>query len=93
MKTKTEVKKSTKEVSKSLIGRSVCITGRTKTARAVLKDLVIEHGGTFMTAVNHKCSYLIIADPDSDTIKANNARELGVKLISEDQFFKMIGME
>ncbi len=71
-------------------GISFCITGKTITKRAALKKSIERSGGTYMNTVNSKCMYLVIADPNSTTVKANAARALGVKLISEDQFHGLI---
>jgi len=73
-----------------LAGLSFCITGRTMIKRAQLQEIIEENGGTLIKAVKEGCSYLIIADPTSTTVKANSARDLGVKLISEDEFFEML---
>ena len=73
-----------------LNGVGICITGATKVKRSDLKQIILKNGGSFLSAVNKKCKYLIIADPNSDTVKANTAREMGVELISEEQFFDMI---
>lgn len=77
-------------MSKTLEGMSICVTGKTNTKRAELKRIILENGGSFASSVNDKCTHLIIADPQSQTVKANTAREMGVNLISEDEFFRMV---
>ena len=77
-------------INKPLAGMNICVTGKTITKRAELKRIILESGGSFASAVNDKCTHLIIADPNSQTVKANLARVLGVNLISEDEFFGMV---
>lgn len=41
------------------------------------------------SAVSSNTDYLICNDPNSDTVKSKKAKELGVPVITEDQFLKM----
>jgi DNA ligase (NAD+) len=77
-------------MTNKLKNMSICITGSTNIKRSELKKIIMDNGGSFVSTVNKICTHLIIADPESTTIKANNARELGVQLISEEQFLDMV---
>lgn len=77
-------------MTNKLDGMTFCITGKTRVKRDELKEIIVENGGSVVASVNNKCSHLIIANPYSTTVKANSARDMGVKLISEDYFFNMV---
>jgi len=85
--------------SNILKGLSFCFTGaiqaiRTDGKRFTRDDmhkLVIEDNGVVTESVKKGLSYLVMADPSSTSTKANKARELGISVLSEEDFFKMIG--
>lgn len=79
-----------KNMNGKLVGKNICITGSTNVKRDDLKKIIIDNGGTFKSNISKDCTHLIIADPSSTTIKANGARNMGIALISEEQFFNMI---
>ena len=54
-----------------------------------LKAYIEERGGILRSAVSSNTDYLICNDPNSDTVKSKKAKELGVPIITEDQFLKM----
>ncbi len=54
-----------------------------------LKDFIEARGGFLRSAVSSNTDYLICNDPNSDTVKSQKAKELGVPVITEDQFLKM----
>lgn len=81
-------------------GKSFCFTGAIQTTnpatgkrfkRPEMELLVVQHGGT-VAPVGKKLDYLVMVDPDSSSSKAVKARELGINILSEETFFKMIGM-
>lgn len=73
----------------SLAGKSFCFTGKMQRGRKELEGLVGKAGGQ-VRSVSGELNYLVIADPSSTSSKANKARKLGVELISEEQFLKMV---
>ena len=77
-------------VSNKLKNMTLCITGTTNVKRSDLIKIIEDNGGTFIGAVNKKCTHLIISDPNSSSSKAENARKLGIKLLSEDDFFALL---
>lgn len=54
-----------------------------------LKAYIEERGGVYRSAVSSKTDYLICNDPNSDSAKSRKAAELGVPVITEEQFLKM----
>ena len=73
----------------SLTGKSFCFTGAMEYKRKDLQAMVTAHGGTNLDSVTKNLAYLVIADPDSTSGKAKKARELGITLISPEQFLEM----
>ena len=73
----------------SLTGKSFCFTGAMEYKRKDLQAMVTAHGGTNLDSVTKNLAYLVIADPDSTSGKAKKARELGIALISPEQFLEM----
>jgi DNA ligase (NAD+) len=82
-----------------LQGLSFCFTGAIsklkedgrRFTREDMHQVVMENNGQVMDAVKRGLSYLIMVDPNSASTKAVKARDLGIKVLSEDDFFKMIG--
>ncbi|MFX1476992.1 MAG: NAD-dependent DNA ligase LigA [Promethearchaeota archaeon] len=82
-----------KETSKEgeLKGKTFCFTGALKSiTRDQAKSLLEEHGGIFKKSVIKNLDYLVTNDPNSGSEKNIKSKEYGVKIISEDQFLKMI---
>lgn len=74
----------------SLTGKSFCFTGAMEYKRKDLQAMVTAHGGTNLDSVTKNLAYLVIADPNSTSGKAKKARELGITLISPEQFLEMV---
>ena len=74
-----------------LAGLTFVITGSVKhfPNRNALKARIEELGGKVTGSVTGKTSYLINNDTASSSSKNRKARELGVPVISEDEFLKM----
>lgn len=77
-------------VKGKLTGKSVCFTGAMKNKRPVLEKMASEAGGDVKSSVGKGLTYLVIADPNSTSSKAQAARKLGTKLISEEEFLDMV---
>ena len=73
-----------------LSGKSFCFTGSMSYKRKDLQAMVTAHGGTNLDSVTKNLAYLVIADPNSTSGKAKKARELGITLISPEQFLEMV---
>lgn len=74
----------------SLTGKSFCFTGAMEYKRKDLQDMVTAQGGTNLDSVTKNLTYLVIADPNSTSSKAKKARDLGITLISPEQFLEMV---
>lgn len=83
--------KLTNRVKGSLTGISVCFTGKSTMKRGDLEGLVKVHGGTVKSSVGKGLNYLVMADPESGSSKAQAARKLGTKVISEGEFMLLVG--
>lgn len=86
---KADPSKATPEWS----GKSFCATGASEIARATLIKIITDAGGTWKGSVVKGLNYLIMADPDSNTVKAKDARAKGVVCISEAQALKWAGLK
>ena len=74
-----------------LTGKSFCFTGKSKNKRAVLEEYVRNAGGSVKGSVGKGLSYLVLADPNSGSTKAEAARKNGTLTISEEEFLEMAG--
>jgi DNA ligase (NAD+) len=73
-----------------LTGQSFCFTGSLSIKRAEAEQMVIDAGGIIKASVGKGLSILVISDPNSQSSKAVKARELGTKLINEEEFLEML---
>ena len=58
-----------------------------------LEALVKENGGVAAKDVKTGLDYLVMADPDSTSSKAQKARKLGILILSEDAFFELLSTD
>jgi DNA ligase (NAD+) len=77
-------------VDGKLTGKSFAITGTLSIKRAEVEKMIQDNGGEIKSSVGKGLSYLIIADPQSTSSKAQAARKLGTILINEAQFLDLI---
>ena len=59
--------------------------------RNEFKKYVEENGGAVAGSVSKKTSYLVNNDVTSNSSKNKKAKELGIPIISEDQFIEQFG--
>ena len=71
-------------------GMSVCFTGKLNTMGRTEAEKKAVAAGFEVKAVNKKLTYLVTNDPDTNSGKGKKARELGIKIISEAEFLKML---
>jgi DNA ligase (NAD+) len=73
-----------------LKGKTLVVTGTFKKhSRDELKALIEQHGGKNGSSVSRKTDYLVAGD-DSGPSKLEKAKEMGVKVISEDELEKLL---
>ena len=89
-----ELEEVTKEENPSLEGKQFVITGSVThfANRAQLKEEIEKRGGKVTGSVTSKTNYLINNDTTSNSSKNKKAKELGIPILSEDDFMKMAGM-
>ena len=80
--------------AKSLEGTTFVITGKLKMYknRDALKAEIEAHGGKVSGSVTKKTDYLINNDINSTTAKNKTAKELGVPIITEEDFINIFDM-
>jgi DNA ligase (NAD+) len=78
--------------SDKLAGKSFVFTGGLDhRSREEAGDIVKQHGGTVSSSVSKKTSYVVVgADPGS---KYDKAKELGVPVLTESEFEKLVAMK
>ena len=80
-----------KLVSKSLIGKTFIISGVfEKYSRDELKELIEQNGGTIVSSISAKLSYLVAGD-NMGPAKLEKAQKLNIPIISYGELLEMIG--
>ena len=87
----TFIEDKPKEVSQGVFtGKSLYCTGSFAIGKKeYLKELVESNGGTFANGLNKTLSYLVIGSLKGSS-KEQKARDIGVEVISEDEFLQII---
>jgi len=76
----------------SLVGKSVCFTGQlARVERGEAERRVQRAGLVVKSGVSKKLDILVCADPHSQSVKARKARELGVRIMAEEAFWRALG--
>jgi len=85
--------------SGDLRGQSVCFTGELlgrlrgeRVTREVAEELATESGLEVRASVTKRLDLLVVADPETQSIKARKAREYGVRIMAERVFWKALGV-
>lgn len=80
-----EENKTENEASK----RTICFTGKSTRPRSEMHKAAIEKGYTPVDSVGKGLAILVLADVNSTSSKAVKARKLGIRLMSEDEFWNL----
>ncbi|MGQ0637410.1 MAG: NAD-dependent DNA ligase LigA [Planctomycetaceae bacterium] len=81
---------SRKPPTGALAGKTVVVTGAlTRFSREQIKELIHAHGGKPAGSVSKQTDYVIAGEKAGS--KLDKARQLGVKVLSEDEFLKVVG--
>jgi DNA ligase (NAD+) len=72
-----------------LKGMKFCITGELSEPRPAIEKLIKQNGGV-IASVSKNLNYLITNEHDSSSSKFVKAKQLGISIISEDQFRKLL---
>ncbi len=79
-----------KVTSGPLAGKTVVVTGTLQNySRKEIEDLIAQHGGKATGSVSKKTDYVVAGDEAGS--KLDKARQLGVKVLTQDDFEKLIG--
>ena len=78
------------KVMGSLSDKSFCFTGALELPRKEAEALVMSKGGSVSSSVSKGLTFLVMADPNSTSTKAEKARKLGTQVISESEFMSMV---
>ncbi|MDZ4715168.1 MAG: NAD-dependent DNA ligase LigA [Cytophagales bacterium] len=82
--------KEPKKVSDALEGKSFVVSGTFEHfGRDQIKEVIVAHGGKVLSGVSAKLDYLV-AGENMGPAKRDKAEKLGVKIISEGEFQKML---
>lgn len=81
-------------------GKSVCFTGTLSSmtngrllTREEAQSIALEHGLTIKSGVTKDLDFLVAADPDSMSGKAKKARQYHIKIMAEQAFWSMLGVQ
>ena len=88
-----EIEASSKTASEQIFENYVfVITGAVEhfKNRDELKAVIEERGGKVASSVTSKTTYLINNDISSSSSKNKKAKELGIEIITEEQFLQML---
>jgi DNA ligase (NAD+) len=81
-----ELKKYSEKI-KDYSNKTVVFTGfRDKDVEIILEKL----GTKITNSISKNTDILVASNPDENTAKINKAKELDVKIISKEQFYKLI---
>ena len=85
-------RENTQDVQQILAGKTFVITGKVNhfANRDELKAKILSLGGKAAGSVSAKTDYLINNDVTSSSSKNKKARELGIPILSEEEFLAMI---
>lgn len=88
------------ETANDIVGKSVCFTGTLTAlykgslmAREMAQKLAMEHGLIVKKNVTKDLDYLVTADPDSMSGKAKKARQYNTKILAEQAFWNLLGLQ
>lgn len=74
----------------TLTNKSICFTGAMENKRPVLEKMAADVGADIKSSVGKGLTYLVIADINSTSSKAQAARKFGTTLISEKDFLNLV---
>jgi len=83
------------EDNKAITGMTFVITGSLDhfENRNELKEIIEARGGKVAGSVSAKTDYLINNDSTSNSSKNKSAKELGIRIITEQEFLELTGMD
>ena len=73
-------------------GKKIVFTGDTKKDRIELQELAIMYGAGVTQSISGK-TYMVVVGDNPGVSKISKAKELGIKIISEDEFLNTVNLE
>ena len=88
-----KIKNATVKKNNGLLNnKSFLVTGKLNgISRAEVKSLIEENSGTIVSSVSNKLNYLITGEKPTKR-KVESAKELKIRVINQDEFFKMLNV-
>ena len=88
-----ELEEVKKEENQTFAGKQFVITGSVVhfANRSQLKEFIEQRGGKVTGSVTSKTDYLINNDTASNSSKNKKAKELGIPILSEEDFLERAG--
>jgi len=74
-----------------LLGMKFCITGELSQPRSEIEKKIKLSGGLLVNSVSKNTNYLVTNEKESSSSKFVKAKELGIKIISEEELLSLIG--
>lgn len=71
-------------------GKTFVVTGKFNQPRSYYEELITSKGGKLAGSVSKKTDYLLTDNPDSGSSKAIKAKELGIPILSEEEFIRKV---
>lgn len=84
-----EERDHTEPLSQKLKGKTVVISGLFSISREQLKEMVLQHSGKISSSISKSTSF-VIAGENMGPSKLQKAAELGVKILTEEEFINLI---
>lgn len=84
-----EETESDSEIVQTLAGKTVVVSGVFSVSRDEIKQMVEQHGGKNTSSISKNTSF-VLAGEKMGPEKRRKAETLGVPIISEDEFRKML---
>ena len=85
-----ELKLDCEEAKLPLAGKSFCFTGAMSISRKEAIDMVESLGGEVKSSVSKGLTYLVTNDKTSGSSKNKKAAELGIAILDEKEFLKLV---
>ena len=71
--------------------KKICITGALSRKRNEIEDSIRKYGGQVVSSVSKNTDLLLTNEQNSNSSKFIKAQKLEIKIITEDEFFKIVG--
>ena len=83
------IQEKSKSVNNRLSNKKIIVTGTFSSSRDELKDKILFLGGTISSSISKNIDFIICGENPGPT-KIEKANQLGLKIISEEDFYEMI---